>query len=308
MPLPTIIRVIKRDAKGRPIIGPDGQPVTGEYYNPVKQHVRAYWLNSTPDSVVSLAPFGTPGDEKKIFFDVDNQGHFDWSSIVGNSTGAYTISFRDTGSLRDLSNRAVHSETIVGSAVRKFNLAEPYFINVGDSERRITATIKNLQPFQNDVELVLVGRRFYHREAPPVIAKEIQDRFGDSQRTYSYFLVPNEMEPDGTVLPVVGPGGTKRFTFYTEYESDSELHKLMVASTGPFFFTIRELQTQRLIMNTEVNSNVGWGNAEFPFFLPDTYLLEEQQTLIMDVTNAAGVDNFIYPTIAGRRIMASPFK
>jgi hypothetical protein len=307
MPLPTIIRVVKRDARGRPIIGPNGQPVTGEYYNPIKQHVRAYWLTSTPDAAVSLAPFGTPGDEKKINFEVDNQGHFDWSSIVGNSTGAYTITFRDTGSLRDLSNRAVHSTTIVGSAVRKFNLAEPYFINVGDSERRIVATIKNLEPIENTVELVLVGRRFYHREAPPIIAKEIQDRFGDSQRTYSYFLVPNEMETDGTVEPVA-IAGTKKFTFYSEYESDSELHKFMVASTGPFFFTIRELQSGRLIMNTEVNFNAGWGNAEFPFFLPDTYLLEEQQTLIMEVSNTSGVENFIYPTIAGRRIMASPFK
>ena len=80
----------------------------------------------------------------------------------------------------------------------------------------------------------------------------------------------------------------------------------MVASTGVFSFTLRERDTNRLLMPNAVHSQNGWGNAEFPFFHADTYLLERQKQVIMDVTDLSGNSNFIYPVMAARRLQLIP--
>jgi len=107
------------------------------------------------------------------------------------------------------------------------------------------------------------------------------------------------------VTPVVA-NGTATFTFESDASADTEVQKLMVSSTGAFSFTLRERATNRLLMPNTVHSQNGWGNAEFPFYWADTYLLERQKQILMDVTDLSGSQNFIYPVMAARRLQQIP--
>ena len=279
------------------VVGPDGKPYKGIVVNPVKQYVRGYWLVDSDNVAVVLAGNG----RAELHFLVDQQGHFDWAYIIGQSTGAFTLEFFDPGTQRRLQNRPVHSTTIVGSGVRPFRLPEPYFFNVGESQRQIICTVRDLTGTSNTVRLVLYGRRFYHREAPPDIAQHIARTFGSGQRTFSYFLVPNETNGDGTVTAVAA-NGTTTFTLESDDNADTELQKLLASSTGAFTFQIRERSTNRTLQNGVVHSNNGFGNAEFPFLFADTYLLERKMQLLVEVTDISGAENSIFITAAARRL------
>ena len=308
MSFASFVRIPKRDQQGNVIFGADGKPIEGLGINPIKPHVRGYWLADPNNATVVLAAStgaNVAGAESELNFLIDYQGHFDWASIVGVSTGAFVLSFFDPGAQRRLQNRPIHSNCIVGVGARQFRLPEPYFFNIGDAQRQLKCYLRDLSGATNTVRLNLIGRRIYHKEAPPDIAVELNRIFGYGSRTYAYFLVPNGTANDGTVTPVAA-NGTASFTFESDASADTEVQKLMVASTGTFSFTLRERATNRLLMPNTVHSQNGWGNAEFPFYWADTYLLERQKQVIMDVTDLSGSENFIYPVMACRRLQLIP--
>lgn len=307
MSFPSFVRVPKRDPQGNVVLK-DGFPIDGLAINPIKPHVRSYWLTDpNQETVVLAASAGAnqAGAVKEMNFLIDFQGHFDWNSIIGVSTGAYLLEFFDPGSQRRLQNRPVHSSCIVGVAARQFRLPEPYFFNIGDAQRQLKCYIRDLSGSSNTVRLNLMGRRIYHKEAPPDVALDLARKFGFGSRTYSYFLVPNETKNDGTVTPVTA-NGTASFTFESDASADTEVQKLMASSTGAFSFTFRERATNRLLMPVQIHSQNGFGNAEFPFIFPDTYLLERQKQILMEVKDLSGSDNYIYPVMAARRLQLIP--
>lgn len=308
MSFASFVRVPKRDPQGNIIYNGDGRPVEGLGINPIKPHVRSYWLADPNQASIVLAASGganQAGVVSELNFLIDFQGHFDWCSIVGVSTGAFLLEFFDPGSQRRLQNRPVHSNCIVGVAQRQFRLPEPYFFNIGDAQRQLKCYLRDLSGAPNTVRLNLIGRRIYHKEAPPDVALDLERLFGFGSRTYSYFLLPNETKSDGTVTPVVG-NGSASFTFESDASADTEVQKLMVAATGAFTYTLRERATNRLLMPNPVHSQNGFGNAEFPFFYADSYLLERQKQLIMDVVDLSGSTNYIYPVMAARRLQNIP--
>lgn len=308
MSFASFIRVQKRDQNGNVVFDGNGRPIEGLAVNPIKPHVRGYWLaDPNQASIVLAASAGAniAGAVSELNFLIDYQGHFDWASIVGVSTGDFLLEFFDPGSQRRLQNRPVHSDCIVGVGQRQFRLPEPYFFNIGDAQRQLKCYLRDLSGATNTVRLNLIGRRIYHKEAPPDVALDLERMFGYGSRTYSYFLVPNETQNDGTVAVLAG-SGTKSYTFESDASADTEVQKLMVAATGAFSFTLRERATNRLLMPNTVHSQNGWGNAEFPFYFADTYLLERQKQVIMDITDLSGADNYIYPVMAARRLQLIP--
>lgn len=308
MSFASFVRVPKRDNQGNPLFDADGNQIEGLAINPIKPHVRSYWLADPNQTTIVLPASGganQAGAQRELSFLIDFQGHFDWASIVGVSTGAFLLSFFDPASQRLLQNAPVHSTCIVGVGQRQFRLPEPYFFNIGDSQRVLKCYLRDLSGAQNTVRLNLVGRRIYHKEAPPDIALDLERTFGFGSRTYSYFLLPKETKQDGTTVPVVG-NGTRKYTFESDASADTEIQKLMVASTGAFTFTIRERATNRLLMPNAVHSQNGWGTAQFPFFHADTYLIERQKQLLMEVVDLSGSTNYIYPVMAGRRLQLIP--
>lgn len=297
MPLPPFVTSPKIGPDGRIVLGRDGKPIVSVGIYEPKNHVRGYWLVSDPVTL-TLAP----GAQEELRYLIDQQGHFDWAYILGVSDGPYAIDFFDGGTQRRLSNKPVNSATIVGSGVRPFRLPEPYFFDVGDNQRELIVTARNsIFATTNTIRLVLYGRRFYHREAPPAVAKKFQQKFQTGWRTYAYFLVPNETKANGDVDPVPALGSAT-FTFESESGVDTDLHKLMLESTGAFTFQLRERATNRTLSNGIIRSENGFGNAEFPFYFADSYLLERKMQLLLEVTDVSGADNKIFATIGGRRL------
>lgn len=308
MSFASFVRVQKRDKVGNPIFDADGRPIEGLAINPIKPHVRSYWLADPNQKTITLpasAGANLAGRMVDLNFLIDFQGHFDWASIVGVSEGPFLIEFFDPASQRRLQNRPIHSDCILGNAQRQFLLPEPYFFNIGDSQRQLKCFLRDLSGSSNVVRMNLIGRRIYHKECPPDVQLDLEKTFGFGSRTYSYFLLPNETKVDGTVTPV-GAGGTASFTFESDASADTEIQKLMVKSSGPFTFTLRDRAMNRLLMPNPVHSDNGWGTNFFPFFFADTYLVERQKQVIMDVVDLSGAPNYIYPVMAGRRLQLIP--
>jgi hypothetical protein len=310
MPSKTFRAIAKRDPNtGRTVLSPTGRPIIEQFIiEPEKKYVRPYWMDSKPIELV-LAPLGAAGDSDDVEFLIDKQGHFDWNSIIGSGTAPYTIEFFDVATNRRLQNRPVHNATVVGSGARPFYLPEPYFFNVGQSQRVLRARLQNLSLASNTVRLALYGRRFYHYEAPREITEKFLEQFGNADRVYSYFLTPYETTSTGEV-ETVAAGATTTFRFTSDSEADTVITKLMAATDPPlssFEFIIRERTTNRLIMNNPVLANQGWGNAEFPMRLADSYLLERQKDWIMELTNTSGAAAKFYLTLAALKVHFDPF-
>lgn len=266
----------------------DGKRVEAMQPNPVKKHVRDYAIASNAVTV-TLAANG----RGVVNFEVDSQGHFEWRSIVGQSTGAFSVEFYDTGRDVMLQNRAIHSATVMGNARRPFRLPAPYFIYVGKGRRVIQATFVDLSGSPNTVRMNLRGRRWFHNEAPPDVQekmnKEIQ-RF----EMYDYFLTTRE----AFVLDGAGAGTG---VFEAGAEADTEIMKMMVSSASAFTFKLREEGSIRALMSDFIDSRNGMGTAQFPYVFTDTYFLERNRFLNLEVTGGGAADT-LFVTLAGRRL------
>jgi len=298
MPFPAL-EVIRKVA-GEPLPElPDGSPNIAMGIRPIKEFVKPYWLASEPDVSVSLGA----GVKARLQYAIDSQGHFDWAALMGTfSNGPVMLYLFDANSNRFLSNKPVHSTTICGSGQRYFRLPCPYFFNVGDSQREFQIFAENAVPGVGTtvVSIVPFGRRFYHKEMPPQMAAEILRDYDCIMKEYPYLLVPEDYDFRG-VPPVLAANAKTQFEFEMDDSADLECSKLLFASTGAFTFTLREKDKDRLLMADLVHSSEGWGNAEFPVYLMDSFLLQRKRQLIMEITDLSGAPNYIFATIAGIR-------
>jgi len=281
-------------------LDPHGQEILAIGPNPVKDHVRGFHFSPNFDARLTAGAVVGANGAAELEFVIDSQGHFDWTHIVGQSTGAYTVLFSDVMG-NDLSNRPIHNLNIVGNARRPFKLPEPYFFNVGATERRMIAHIRDLSGSENTVRLNLYGRRYYVRENLPDVGQRISEAFGSGYRCASYFLTVKEANQDGTP-PTIAGNGVGTFTFAADHDSDTQLMKMMVSSTGVFSFNIREKDSDRRFSNEAIHSDVGLGSAQFPFMIADGdgWLLRKNKELLIDITDLSGNTNTIYLALAAR--------
>jgi len=283
---------------------PDGS--TPMVVNPMKGHVRPYYMLPKPPTTLALAGAGSVGE---LLFEVDLEGHFEWESFVTKPQDAPTsltqvvLNLFDAQKNRFLSNRPVHFQTIAAIVDRGFRLPEPYLFNVGDGLRTMNVGVKKLDAGAFTLNLAMLGRRYYHVEAPPDVARKFDEVLRGNERAHTYFLTYKEVEGDGTP-PVIAAGGQRTFHFKADDDADSDLHKMMVpAGTGDFSFVLREADTNRQLSNGLISRQMGFGDGEFPFYFADTYLLGRGKELLFEVTNESGANLQIFATIAGRRLI-----
>lgn len=268
----------------------DGQIIKGLQPNPIKRHVRDYTLASDPVTI-TLAGSGTGF----VDFVVDQQGSFEWRSIVGTSTGVFSIEFLDNGREVNLQNRALHSNTVIGTARRPFRLPVPYMLStVGGGRRAIRASLTDLSTSTNTIRLNLKGRRWYQNEAPPDVQAQMQAEINKRAAMYDYWLTTEEaftLDGSGNGQAIIRAG----------HEADTEIYKLMLQSANPFTFKIREESTLRTLMSDFIDSRNGMGNAEFPYIFADTYYFERDRFLIIEVEGGTASEE-LFITMAGRRL------
>lgn len=269
-------------------------PAGRTWINPAKRNIRPFWLTTEPASVVLAG--GAVSDP--VIMPIDTQGHFEAFYVVGQSTGAYTISIFDpaTSKFWHQLGRELHSDTITGNAQRPFILPESYFFNVEDAARSLVLRFRDLTGLPNTIFFALHGRRIYHREAPPEVQMKFRDMYQRKERTQVYFLT--------TDAPVVLAGGATnvQVPIRNTDEGDMEVFKLSASSTGPFSFRIRERANNRTLSNEVVHSADGWGTGQFPFVFPETWVIERNFQVILELNDLSGAPNTIFFTLAGRKL------
>lgn len=271
------------------------------FVNPAKRYVKPYWLTPT-DEFVTLAA-GAVSDP--ITMMVDNQGHFEWFYIVGKSDAPYTLTVFDPGRKRFLMNREIHSDTIVSptniagaltTGGRPHILMESYFVNVEQAQRSLVLQFRNLDTVNpNTIRLAFVGRRYYYREATPEVKELFRKRFLEKERTNIYFLTTDK--------PVTIPAdGTIDATLSSTDEADFEFLKLMSKSEGPFKFKLIDRSSGREFMPQPIRDVQGFGTADFPMILPESFLIERNYQFIVRLEDLSGADNDVFLTFHGRRV------
>jgi len=288
----------------------------GYYINPTKRHVRPFWMvpKQAEQQALTLAAAGAAGDRAKLVqFEVDTTGHYEIESTMFVATSSdFLVEIFDGGNnMKGLQNQEIHARTIAGTARRKFIWPESYFLNVQNAPRTLLMNFRNLSAAPNTVRWSFHGRRWYHNEAPPNVAKAIWERFEDMEKTYTYFLTLQPNVPETGVWansPAVTLAAGQALTenqapqFHATDEADTEIHKLTYSATGAFEFQLRERQSGRTLSNGFVQVTNGWGDGEFPFVLPETLLIERNYQLLLEVRDLSGAENIIYPTLTGRRL------
>jgi hypothetical protein len=174
---------------------PDGSV----FVNKTKRHVRNFWVLGDPKTV-ALTAAGTPGAILRgVPFEIDTQGHFEWAYLMGKALDDgqilntdYRIRIFDPGTRRDLMNEFIHANTIVGTAQRPGILTETYLLNTENAGRELQIDFENLRNEGNNIELVLSGRRWYHKECPPDIQIDMRKKFLMRERTTHYWLTTKD--------------------------------------------------------------------------------------------------------------------
>lgn len=289
----------------------------GYYINPPKRHVRPFWLvpKLPAEQEVVLGPAGSATDTAKLVeFQVDTQGHFEvgYTMMQALST-MFLVEILDGGNNnKSLMNVPVHARTIAGSARRPLIWPESYFLNVENAPRSLFCNFRNLSPSENRVRWTFHGRRWYHKEAPGFVQEAIFKRFQRMEKTYTYFLALQGLQPftaEGATPGAVtlAPGQLLQENsapfFKATDEADTEVQKTAVFSDGPFEFQLRESQSGRSLSNGFIRVESGWGDGEFPFvFGGETFLIERNYEVLFEVRNLHTTTNRVFPTMIGRRL------
>ncbi len=261
------------------------------YINPAKRHVKPYWLVTDP---VTIA-LGANATSNPIPMLIDTQGHYEIFYSMFQSTGDFTINIFDPGTRRFLMNREIHNRTIAGTARRPHIWPESYFMNVENAQRSLLVTFRDLSGNPNNIRFTLVGRRFYHKESPPEIQAKMTEFFNKKERTNVYFLTTDD--PIALLA-----NATATFDIRTTDEADTEIFKLMSVQDGIFEFDLLDASTGRTFMNGLIRQEVGFGDNEFPFILPESLVLERNYRLQARITDLSGAPNNIFLTFGSRRL------
>jgi len=279
---------------------------SGELYiNKTKRHVRSFWVLGDPKTI-SLAPGGSL---LGVPFEVDTQGHFEWAYLmahardqIGMVNSDFTLKIFDPGTRRDLMNEPIHAATICGTARRPGILTETYLLNTENAGRELQISVQNLHPvYDNNIEIVLHGRRWYHKESPPDVQEEMRSYFMHKERTTHYWLTTK----GGSFVLTAGQELLNNLAPIMEAddEADTEVYKITSFSDGPFEFRLRELASGKTISNDFVRVENGWGNAEFPFVFQESLLIERNYDIAVDIRDLSGLQqNRIFLTFHARRL------
>lgn len=296
----------------------------GFYINPTKRHVRPFWLlPSDPDEqAITLQPAGTAGDRVQgVAFEIDTQGHFEIAYAMFQAQDEaevarsnFLIEMFDGGNnMKGLQNAELHARAVAGTARRPFIWPESYFLNTQDAARTVFMNFRNLESVAITLRWAFHGRRWYHLEASPEVQRAIREKFERFEKTYTYFLTLTlqgygPSTPEGANAPGITLAAGQTLAensapfFWATNEADTEVHKLTYSSTGPFEFQLREQESGRTLSNGWVQVTSGWGDGEFPFVLPETFLMERNYKVLFEVRDLSGAENIIYPCLTGRRL------
>lgn len=269
-----------------------------EIVNPLKPFINTTWLFCTPanpnaDPAVTLNAAGAPGSTFAGVMQAFQDAHVSLSRFCDNdiATANYTILLRDLAYRRDLMNAPIHIQTICGDAQQPFVLPETIFLPATNG---LQATFANLAAAPFTTRFCGVGWKIHYLDAEKVGVTQ----FKIERPTNVMFLTTR-------INPLVIPGLTTieapiDVPDYGEFEVCKITHYEIAGN--PFLFGIRDGASGRLWSNGMVHSDVGSGNGNFPFKLPEPTIQGRKNVIPMQITNPNVGSITLYLTLTGRML------
>jgi len=287
--------------------------------NELKKYVKPFWLTTEDSEVITLAA-GEVTDF--IPMTVDGKGHFEIfdAFFVSQRSEGFTVEIFDPGNMgRErplLMNREVHVSTIASgggatlpltgvlpvasSPGRPFRWPQSFFMNVVSGTGTLMVRFRNLNTTQtNQIRFVLVGRRWYHLQAPWNIANRMEEIFREQARTFPYFFTTDQfvsLTALGTSNPIIRFGDDG----YVEW------CKGMSQSTGNYTVRIVETTTQKRLMALPVRNDLAFGTGELPMLNWEDSLFEPNYQLTFELTDLSNAVNTVWITLGCRKIKIDP--
>lgn len=225
-----------------------------------------------------------------------------FSDSAGETNSAFTLQMEESGLGRYFSNAPIHIQTIAGTALTPAFLREPYIF---PSNVNLVANFNKISGGAVTVRVYLNGEMYFpyttQIQASMEERKSLSVGLARLMERRKY-VMPFWMTTDnGGVSLASGASGT---FFSTIGDHAFEAYALTVWSTGSFKLTIQEVKTKQTLMNGKITKDNGFGDGNFPYILPTTYLVPAGYKLQYKIDNLFAGTNVIYITLQGRRIMA----
>jgi len=234
------------------------------------------------DSVVALLAGGN--DKRKV--SNDKSGMIDIRTIVGTSTGDFSLYLFDNQNQRYLSNRPIHSQLIMGNGLRPFSLPIPLYLCETQS---LICDMVDLSAAPNTVRLAFSGVRYYME------SKDLFDMLSPATKISRPFVYTTDSDVTIAALPA-----TQEATAYITLQGDGDFYayRFLTQSTGSYLVRIQDVSTGIEFSNGWIHSSMIGGDSQYSWdFEPQMF--QRRGQLKLRFQSLSGLLNRIYFGIAG---------
>lgn len=283
-------------------------PVTGELViNPLKHNTFSFWLNPDPPNNPIVVP--AAGASNEIPMNVSQEGPFEGYAFVGQRTNPVNIVIEDRAAKRQLMNRQIHLDTILGQTsgaagdndlgLKPFILPQTIFLH---QRRSLTVNCTDIAAGGSAVRFAILGRRFY----PTAIGSPDLDKFIEKKIKRYAVCIPYFLTTDNPAL-FIG-AGTQTFRMSVGNDGHFVAYKGMYVNTaagGDPTMHLSDAETGRVLMNGLPNVGIMqcadvFGTGQFPTVFPEPMFIERNGAFNITITTlGAGT---VYVTLAGIKI------
>jgi hypothetical protein len=257
--------------------------------NPVKVHTKTFWLASTPRTI-TIPPNGS----QKVSFVIPPEQNLEgdleifFLELASATSQNIRVRLTHTGLNKYLMNQPVHILSVFGNmngGCQPFQTYESIFLQ---PNQELTVEFFDFSGAPNTVEPIVHGRKFIGYATSGMDRRGLIDSF--ARNTWPYWLTTDQPITllTGQVTPI---------QFSQERQFHAELAKVMQFGTdtgapAPVFYHIsmNEGQSGNLIADN-VPILTFAGNSNFPFPLPEPYLMLRGTIFMGNLTNDAGLPN-----------------
>jgi hypothetical protein len=256
--------------------------------NPVKVHTKTFWLASTPRTITIPA-----NGSQKVSFVVPPEQNLEgdleifFLELASATSQNIRVRLTHTGLNKFLMNQPCHIMSVFGNmngGPQPFQMYESIFL---EPNLELTVEFFDFSGLPNTVEPIVHGRKFIGYATSGMDRRGLIDSF--ARNTWPYWITT-----DQPVVLSVAPATTP-IQFTQERQFHAELAKVMQFGTNagapaPVFYhiSLNEGMSGNLIADN-VPILTFAGNSNFPFPLPEPYLMLRGTILAGVLTNDAAL-------------------
>lgn len=254
--------------------------------NPVLVHTTPYWLTFTEDAAGSNAAIVPANSTLQRNMNNDKTALVDLRSLMGVATSNnYIVRIYDNEYQRDLSNRPLHANTIIGVSTFPNQNPIPFLLSRTQS---LFFFLTDLSGAQNTIRLTWQSMRYYFNIEEKIL--ESLSQASEFSRLYYYTTDQDVTLPVGTTV--------QQESISIISEADFMLHRITSEQTGDFLIRITDAATGCRYMNGWIHSSTFSGNAQ-NYYDIEPMLLQRKSILSIELINLDVVPNTIYLTLNG---------